>query len=88
MEFGVVLQPNPPASGVVAMMKRAEAAGVMLADGRGVEPIDDECAAGPARRTWSSPRRDSSPDAGNSMWGAGNLQTDAPVEGRNAGSVI
>jgi probable F420-dependent oxidoreductase len=27
MEFGVVLQPNPPASGVVAMMKRAEAAG-------------------------------------------------------------
>src|SRR5215468_11707210 len=24
MEFGVVLQPNPPASGVVAMMKRAE----------------------------------------------------------------
>ena len=27
MEFGVVLQPNPPASGVVAMMKRAEEAG-------------------------------------------------------------
>src|ERR1700753_3491749 len=27
MEFGVVLQPNPPATGVVAMMKRAEAAG-------------------------------------------------------------
>lgn len=27
MEFGVVLQPNPPASGVVAMMKLAEAAG-------------------------------------------------------------
>src|SRR6202050_5014303 len=27
MEFGVVLQPNPPASGVVTMMKRAEAAG-------------------------------------------------------------
>ena len=27
MEFGVVLQPNPPASGVVAMMKRAEDAG-------------------------------------------------------------
>ena len=27
MEFGVVLQPNPPAAGVVAMMKRAEAAG-------------------------------------------------------------
>jgi probable F420-dependent oxidoreductase len=27
MEFGVVLQPNPPASGVVAMMQRAEAAG-------------------------------------------------------------
>ncbi|MGH3165163.1 MAG: TIGR03842 family LLM class F420-dependent oxidoreductase [Trebonia sp.] len=27
MEFGVVLQPNPPASGVVAMMKRAETAG-------------------------------------------------------------
>ena len=26
MEFGVVLQPNPPASGVVAMMKRAEEA--------------------------------------------------------------
>jgi probable F420-dependent oxidoreductase len=27
MEFGVVLQPNPPATGVVEMMKRAEAAG-------------------------------------------------------------
>ncbi|HSZ41070.1 MAG TPA: TIGR03842 family LLM class F420-dependent oxidoreductase [Trebonia sp.] len=27
MEFGVVLQPNPPASGLVAMMKRAESAG-------------------------------------------------------------
>ncbi|HET9079954.1 MAG TPA: TIGR03842 family LLM class F420-dependent oxidoreductase [Trebonia sp.] len=27
MEFGVVLQPNPPATGVVAMMRRAEAAG-------------------------------------------------------------
>jgi probable F420-dependent oxidoreductase len=27
LEFGVVLQPNPPATGVVAMMKRAEAAG-------------------------------------------------------------
>jgi probable F420-dependent oxidoreductase len=27
MEFGVVLQPNPPATSVVAMMKRAEAAG-------------------------------------------------------------
>jgi probable F420-dependent oxidoreductase len=27
MEFGVVLQPNPPATGVVALMKRAEAAG-------------------------------------------------------------
>lgn len=27
MEFGVVLQPNPPASGVIAMMKRAEDAG-------------------------------------------------------------
>jgi probable F420-dependent oxidoreductase len=27
MEFGVVLQPNPPATAVVAMMKRAEAAG-------------------------------------------------------------
>src|SRR6202161_2628898 len=27
MEFGVVLQPNRPASGVVAMMRRAEAAG-------------------------------------------------------------
>src|ERR1700728_2382396 len=27
MEFGVVLQPNPPASGVVAMMRRAEEAG-------------------------------------------------------------
>ena len=27
MEFGVVLQPNPPASGLVALMKRAEAAG-------------------------------------------------------------
>jgi probable F420-dependent oxidoreductase len=27
MEFGVVLQPNPPASGVVAQMKRAEKAG-------------------------------------------------------------
>ena len=27
MEFGVVLQPNPPATGVVAMMQRAEAAG-------------------------------------------------------------
>ena len=27
MKFGVVLQPNPPATGVVAMMKRAEAAG-------------------------------------------------------------
>lgn len=27
MEFGVVLQPNPPASGVVATMKRAEDAG-------------------------------------------------------------
>ena len=27
MEFGVVLQPNPPASGLIAMMKRAEAAG-------------------------------------------------------------
>ena len=27
MEFGVVLQPNPPASGLVAIMKRAEAAG-------------------------------------------------------------
>src|ERR1700685_1338419 len=27
MEFGVVLQPNPPASGVVTMMKLAEAAG-------------------------------------------------------------
>ncbi len=27
MEFGVVLQPNPPASGVVAMMQRAERAG-------------------------------------------------------------
>jgi probable F420-dependent oxidoreductase len=27
MEFGVVLQPNPPSTGVVAMMKRAEAAG-------------------------------------------------------------
>jgi probable F420-dependent oxidoreductase len=27
MEFGVVLQPNPPASGVVAMMQRAEEAG-------------------------------------------------------------
>jgi probable F420-dependent oxidoreductase len=27
VEFGVVLQPNPPASGLVAMMKRAEAAG-------------------------------------------------------------
>ena len=27
MKFGVVLQPNPPASGVVAMMKRAEEAG-------------------------------------------------------------
>jgi probable F420-dependent oxidoreductase len=27
MEFGVVMQPNPPATGVVAMMKRAEAAG-------------------------------------------------------------
>jgi len=27
MEFGVVLQPNPPATGVVAMMKRAEEAG-------------------------------------------------------------
>jgi probable F420-dependent oxidoreductase len=27
MEFGVVLQPNPPASGVVAMMKLAERAG-------------------------------------------------------------
>src|SRR5215469_12038395 len=27
MEFGVVLQPNPPASGLVAMMKLAEAAG-------------------------------------------------------------
>ena len=27
MEFGVVLQPNPPATGVVAMMKRAEAEG-------------------------------------------------------------
>src|SRR6202020_802187 len=28
MEFGVVLQPNPPASGVVAMMRLAEAAGL------------------------------------------------------------
>src|SRR6201997_4696581 len=27
MEFGVVLQPNPPASGLIAMMKRAEASG-------------------------------------------------------------
>src|SRR5260370_7426020 len=27
MEFGVVLQPNPPASGLIAMMKRAEAGG-------------------------------------------------------------
>jgi probable F420-dependent oxidoreductase len=27
VEFGVVLQPNPPASGLVAMMKRAESAG-------------------------------------------------------------
>src|ERR1700760_3168431 len=27
MEFGVVLQPTPPSAGVVAMMKRAEAAG-------------------------------------------------------------
>jgi len=27
MDFGVVLQPNPPATAVVAMMKRAEAAG-------------------------------------------------------------
>jgi len=27
MEFGVVLQPNPPATGVVSMMKRAEEAG-------------------------------------------------------------
>src|SRR6201996_4428003 len=27
MEFGVVLQPNPPATAVVAMMKRAEASG-------------------------------------------------------------
>jgi probable F420-dependent oxidoreductase len=27
MEFGVVLQPNPPAAAVIAMMKRAEAAG-------------------------------------------------------------
>ena len=27
MEFGVVLQPNPPATAVVSMMKRAEAAG-------------------------------------------------------------
>jgi probable F420-dependent oxidoreductase len=27
LDFGVVLQPNPPATGVVAMMKRAEAAG-------------------------------------------------------------
>src|SRR6201987_4821401 len=27
MEFGVVLQPNPPATGLVEMMKRAEAAG-------------------------------------------------------------
>src|ERR1700677_4708148 len=27
MEFGVVLQPNPPATAVVALMKRAEAAG-------------------------------------------------------------
>src|ERR1700691_4184479 len=27
MEFGVVLQPNPPASGLVALMKRDDAAG-------------------------------------------------------------
>src|SRR5205807_5019358 len=27
MDFGVVLQTNPPASGVIAMMQRAEAAG-------------------------------------------------------------
>ena len=27
MDFGVVLQTNPPASGVIAMMQRAEEAG-------------------------------------------------------------
>jgi len=42
-----------------------------LAERHRVEAIDDEGAAGPARRTWRSPRRDSSPDAGNSKWGRG-----------------
>jgi hypothetical protein len=56
----------------------ARAQNIARAPGRERECVARRRGAGVTRRTWRSPWCGSSPDAGNSKWGAGNLLTSAP----------